>query len=115
MSASQLDALARLMATIESRRDAPPERSYTASLLAGGVEAVAAKLVEEAAEVVEAAGEAGPAGRSHTIREAADLVYHLFVMLALREVSLDELVAELERRAGTSGLDEKAARGKSPA
>jgi phosphoribosyl-ATP pyrophosphohydrolase len=106
-----LDALARLMDVIEARRESPREGSYTTSLLAGGIEGVGAKVLEEARELVEAAGEAGEAGRRHAVREAADLVYHVFVMLALRGISLAELAAELDRRAGTSGLEEKAARG----
>lgn len=106
--------LARLMAVVEDRRRNPPERSYTTSLFAGGVEKIGRKIVEEAAEVVEAAGEPGDAGREHLIREAADLVYHLFVMLGFREIPLAEVEAELARRFGISGLDEKAARGQKP-
>lgn len=63
--------------------------------------------------MVEAAGEAGPDGRSHFIHETADLIYHVFVMLGHQGVKLDEVEAELVRRFGTSGLDEKAARGAS--
>jgi len=114
---NQSGALERLMAVIETRRDAPESDaspSYTASLLAGGVEAIGAKVTEEAAEVVEAAGEPGEPGRQHTIREAADVVYHLFVLLALRGIRLEELSAELDRRANRSGLEEKAARAEVP-
>jgi phosphoribosyl-ATP pyrophosphohydrolase len=100
----------QLMDVIRDRKARPPERSYTTSLFAGGVEKIGAKLEEEAAEVVEAAGEAGDGGREHLVREAADLVYHLFVMLGYRDVSLGEVEAELARRFGISGLDEKAAR-----
>ena len=67
--------------------------------------------MEEAGEVVEAAGEPGDAGRSHLIYEAADLIYHLFVLMGHRDVKLSEVEAELARRFGLSGLDEKAARG----
>jgi phosphoribosyl-ATP pyrophosphohydrolase len=101
---------ARLMAVIELRRDRPPEKSYTTTLLAGGVDKIGGKIREEADEVVAAAGEPADAGRDHTVREAADLVYHLFVLLAHRRVRLADLEAELERRFGTSGLDEKASR-----
>jgi phosphoribosyl-ATP pyrophosphohydrolase len=101
---------ARLMSVIEQRRDHPPEKSYTTALLAGGVEKIGGKIREEAAEVVEAAGEPGQAGQDHTVREAADVVYHLWVLLAHRRITLAELEAELERRFGTSGIDEKASR-----
>jgi phosphoribosyl-ATP pyrophosphohydrolase len=103
--------LARLMAVIEDRKANPSEKSYTNRLLAGGVEKIGAKIIEEAAEVVAAAAEPGPDGRSHTIHEAADVVYHLLVLLGYREISLAEVEAELARRFGISGLDEKASRG----
>jgi phosphoribosyl-ATP pyrophosphohydrolase len=102
--------LARLMAVIEDRKQNPPERSYTTSLFQGGVERIGAKIAEEAAEVIEAAGEAGDEGRAHLAHEAADLVYHLLVMLAHREVTLDDVQAELARRFGISGIDEKESR-----
>jgi len=102
--------LAQLMAVIEDRKRTLPEKSYTTKLFAGGVPKIGEKIVEEAAEVVEAAGEPGDEGRAHLIREAADLIYHLFVMLGHREVRLTEVEAELARRFGISGLDEKASR-----
>jgi phosphoribosyl-ATP pyrophosphohydrolase len=105
--------LARLMAVIEDRKAKRPEKSYTTRLFDGGVEVIGRKIIEEAAEVVEAAGEPGGDGRSHTIREAADLIYHLMVMLGHRDIKLTEVEAELARRFGMSGLDEKAARGTS--
>ena len=101
---------AQLMKTIEDRKANPPQRSYTTSLFAGGVEKIGAKITEEAAEVVEAAAESGDDGRAHLVHEAADLIYHLFVMLGHREIRLDEVAAELARRFGISGLDEKASR-----
>lgn len=104
--------LAQLMGVIESRRDNPPQRSYTTSLFAGGVDKIGGKISEEAAEVVEAAAEPDEAGRNHLIHEAADLVYHLWVMLAHRGISLEELETELAGRFSISGLDEKAARDK---
>ena len=104
--------LARLMATIEDRKANPPPKSYTTTLFAGGVPKIGEKIREEAEEVVEAAGEDGEAGRNHLVREAADLIYHLFVMLGHREVPLADVEAELARRFGMSGLDEKAARPK---
>jgi len=101
---------ARLMEVIEQRRDNPPEKSYTTALLAGGVEKIGGKIREEAAEAIAAAGEPGDSGRDHTVREAADVLYHLWVLLAYRRITLAEVEAELERRFGTSGIDEKAAR-----
>ncbi|MCA9209465.1 MAG: phosphoribosyl-ATP diphosphatase [Planctomycetales bacterium] len=102
--------LARLMTTIEDRKREMPEHSYTTKLFRGGVPKIGSKVAEEAAEVVEAAGEPGEDGRQHTIREAADVLYHLFVLLAHRDIQLEEVEAELARREGISGLDEKAAR-----
>lgn len=102
--------LHRLMETIRERRERPPEKSYTTSLFRGGVPKIGGKILEEARETVEAAAEPGEEGRRHLIHEAADLVYHLFVMLAHRETELAEVEAELARRFGVSGLDEKAAR-----
>jgi phosphoribosyl-ATP pyrophosphohydrolase len=102
--------LARLMAVIEDRKAHPSDQSYTSALLAGGATRIRKKVVEEAAELFEAAGEADAAGREHVIRESADLVYHLFVLLAQRGVALADLEDELARRFGTSGLDEKGAR-----
>ena len=105
--AEQPGALER---TIAARAANPSENSYTSKLLAGGVEAIGAKLVEEAMEVVEAADEAGQAGREHFIREAGDLVYHLMVLMRQQNCSLADLEAELARRFGVSGLEEKASR-----
>lgn len=104
---------ASLMATIEDRRANPPPNSYTAKLLEGGVTKIRKKIIEEAAETFEAAAEPGADGRTHLVNEAADLVYHLFVLLAVQGIPLAELEQELARRFGTSGLDEKASRSKS--
>ena len=109
MTAEQ-HTLARLMAVIEDRKANPPERSYTTSLFQGGVEKIGRKITEEAGEVVEAAGEPGEEGRAHLIYEAADLIYHLLVMLGHREIGLHEVETELARRFGISGLDEKESR-----
>lgn len=99
------------MGVIEDRKANPSEKSYTNRLLEGGIAKIGAKIVEEAAEVVEAAAEPGEAGRAHTIREAADVIYHLFVLLGHRDIPLADVEAELARRFGISGLDEKASRG----
>ena len=110
MTDPSLRAIDALEQTILARKAAPQERSYTAQLLAGGIEKIGGKIIEEAAELVEAAGEPGDAGREHTICEAGDLVYHLLVLLAACDVRLDEVEAELARRFGVSGLEEKANR-----
>lgn len=105
--------IARLAAVIDERKTNPPAKSYTTSLFAGGVEKIGGKILEEADEVIEAAGEPGEEGRLHLVREAADLLYHLLVMLTHRDVRLSEVEAELARRFGISGIDEKASRPKS--
>jgi phosphoribosyl-ATP pyrophosphohydrolase len=101
------DVLRRLAALIHSRRGEDAAKSYTSELLQAGTERCAKKLGEEATETVIAAL------GSDTIalkREAADLVYHLLVLLESRELALDDVLAELEQRMGTSGHAEKAAR-----
>ncbi len=102
-------ALTRLAATIEARKGADPETSWTARLLAEGPEKAAEKFGEEA---VEAVIEAVKGDRERLKAEAADVMYHLLVMLASRDVSLEDVLTELERREGVSGLTEKAARPK---
>lgn len=102
--------LMQLMQVIVDRKASRPAGSYTTKLLDGGVSKIGEKIIEEAAEVVEAAGEPGDVGRQHLVREAADLVYHLLVMLAHSNVSLCDVEAELAKRFGISGLDEKASR-----
>ena len=107
----QSTVLVRLMATIEDRKAQPPPRSYTTTLFEAGVEKIGEKIMEEAGEVVQAARETDDQQRrQHLIHEAADVIYHLFVMLAYRDVRLEQVVAELEQRFGTSGLDEKESR-----
>jgi len=101
------DLLARLEATIEARKTADPESSWTAKLLAKGPEKCAEKFGEEA---VEAIIEAVKNDRAKLASEAADVLYHLMVMLAARDVTLAEVYAVLEKREGTSGIAEKAAR-----
>jgi phosphoribosyl-ATP pyrophosphohydrolase len=102
--------LDQLEQTIIDRADNPSEKSYTSTLLAGGVEKIGAKVMEEAAEVVGAAAEPGDAGREHFLREAGDLIYHLLVLMRYRGCSLADVEAELARRFGVSGLEEKASR-----
>jgi phosphoribosyl-ATP pyrophosphohydrolase len=102
-----MTALNRLAATIAARKLADPESSWTAKLLAKGPEKCAEKFGEEA---VEAIIEAVKGDRAKLTAEAADVLYHLLVMLAARDVTLADVLAELERREGVSGLAEKAAR-----
>jgi phosphoribosyl-ATP pyrophosphohydrolase len=103
-----MTALDRLAKTIASRKGADPETSWTAKLLSKGPEKCAEKFGEEA---VEAIIEAVKGDRAKLTAEAADVLYHLLVMLAARDVTLAEVQAELERREGRSGIAEKAARG----
>jgi phosphoribosyl-ATP pyrophosphohydrolase len=98
------------MTVIEDRKRNPPPRSYTSKLYEGGVAKIGGKITEEAAEVVEAAAEEGDDSRQHLVHEAADLIYHLLVMLAYRDVQLSEVQDELARRFGVSGIDEKESR-----
>jgi phosphoribosyl-ATP pyrophosphohydrolase len=99
-----LDDLARI---IDERAGAGGDRSYTARLLADGPARAAKKLGEEA---IEAAIAAVRGDRAELVREAADVLYHLLVVLRAGEVPLDEVMAELQRRTAQSGLDEKASR-----
>lgn len=102
-----MSALTRLAATVESRKSADPDSSWTAKLLAKGPEKCAEKFGEEA---IEAIIEAVKGDRAKLTSEAADVLFHLLVMLAARDVSLADVEAELARREGISGLQEKASR-----
>ena len=95
--------------TIRARRSASGDSSYTRKLLDGGPEKCAKKLGEEASETVIAGVSQDDTALTG---EAADLLYHLLVLLEVREVPLDDVLAELESRMGQSGLEEKASRGK---
>ncbi|MBD8546153.1 phosphoribosyl-ATP diphosphatase [Sphingomonas sp. CFBP 8760] len=101
-----MDPLDRLAATIRDRRGADPGSSYVASLFAKGRPKIAQKLGEEAVETVIAA----MAQPDKIVSEAADLIFHLLVLLADADVTLDDVRAELARREGVSGHTEKAAR-----
>jgi phosphoribosyl-ATP pyrophosphohydrolase len=107
------DELAALERTIASRRDEGSARpSYVVELLRGGRAAMGAKLREELEELLAARpAEGGPAARAAVVHEAADLVFHLLVLLGAERVAWAEIEAELGRRAGTGGLEEKARRG----
>jgi len=102
--------LKQLMTVLEDRKLNPPPNSYTAKLYAGGDTKIGAKITEEAHELVEAAGETGDQGRRHIVYEASDVIYHLLVLLAHHNIKLEDVEAEIARRFGQSGLDEKASR-----
>ena len=109
MTDHRLDILAELAAEIASRKSASPDQSYTAKLLSQGVAKCAKKLGEEA---VETALAAVSGDKQHIASETADLLYHLLVLLEATGVKLSDVMAELERRQGVSGIAEKAARPK---
>ncbi len=96
-----------LAATIEDRKGADPDSSWTAKLLAKGPEKCAEKFGEEAVEAIIEAVKGDTAGLTS---EAADVLYHLLVMLTARDVPLDAVLQELAQRQGISGIAEKAAR-----
>lgn len=99
-----LDSLAD---TLESRKQADPASSYVAKLYHGGQDAILKKIGEEATETVLAAK---GGDREHLVRETADLWFHSMVMLAYYGLGPKDVIAELQRREGVSGLEEKAAR-----
>jgi len=102
-----MDTLVRLAATIAARRNADPETSWVAKLNARGVPVITRKLGEEAIETVVAALSGN---REELVGEAADVLFHLLVLLDAKGVTLEDVYAELERREGTSGIAEKASR-----
>jgi phosphoribosyl-ATP pyrophosphohydrolase len=102
------DILDRLGEVIAERLRADPGASYVASLAAKGHDAILKKVAEEAAETLLAAKDGD---KLHLIRETADLWFHCMVLLAWHGARPDEVLAELARREGTSGIEEKSARG----
>ena len=102
-----MSTLARLEKTIAERRAASPDASYVAKLNSKGLPKIAQKLGEEATEAVIAAVSGS---NEELVGESADLLFHLLVLLNAKGVSLDHVLAELDRREGLSGLDEKASR-----
>ncbi|GGN59960.1 phosphoribosyl-ATP pyrophosphatase [Novosphingobium indicum] len=106
---SSPDTLARLEATIAARSGADPDSSYVARLNAKGLRKIAQKLGEEATETVIAAL---TEDEKALVGESADLLFHLMVLLGAKGVPLSDVMAELDRREGTSGIAEKAARPK---
>jgi phosphoribosyl-ATP pyrophosphohydrolase len=108
LSTSAGDTLQRLAEVLEARKGGDPDASYVASLYAKGLDAILKKVGEEATETVLAAKDGDPA---RIVYETADLWFHTLVMLAHQGLGPAAVLAELERRFGLSGLDEKAARG----
>jgi phosphoribosyl-ATP pyrophosphohydrolase len=103
------DVLARVAATVASRRGADPASSYVASLFARGDDAILKKIGEEATETVMAGKDGDP---QRIVSEVADLWFHCLVLLARHGLAPADVIAELARREGTSGHAEKAARGR---
>jgi phosphoribosyl-ATP pyrophosphohydrolase len=101
-------SLSDLEAILAERAKAPSSQSYTASLVEAGMPKAARKLGEEAVESIVAALEGD---KDELTKEAADVLYHLLVVLRIAEVPLDNVLAELAQRTGQSGLAEKASRG----
>jgi phosphoribosyl-ATP pyrophosphohydrolase len=101
------DTLARLAEVVESRRTADPEKSYVARLFSKGQDAVLKKIGEEATETVMAAKDGVP---QKIVYETADLWFHCLIMLAQHGLHPSDVLAELERREGLSGIEEKALR-----
>lgn len=104
---SHTDILQRLGETLAARREADPKSSYVAGLLAKGEDAILRKVAEEGAETLLASKEGD---KLHLVREVADLWFHSMVLLAWHGLKPDDVLAELARREGTSGIAEKNAR-----
>jgi len=102
------DLLHRLSETLASRRNADPETSYTAQLLAGGPDSILKKIGEECAELI-MAGKEGK--RLKIVWESTDVIYHVLVLLAFHGLGVEDVLQELRRREGISGIDEKKSRG----
>lgn len=106
---SNSDVLDRLANTFEERKQAEPSSSYVASLLAGGEDAILKKVGEESTEFILAAkGD----DNAHLIAEAADVWFHMLVLLSQKGLGPNDILNELNRREGVSGLEEKANRAK---
>ncbi len=101
------EILQRLSETLAQRKSAPPESSYVAKLYAKGTDAICKKVAEEAAETIMAAKDGD---LRHIVYEVTDLWFHSMILLAQFGLSADDVLAELHRREGISGIDEKASR-----
>jgi len=97
----------KLFLVIEQRKDESPENSYVAKLMDRGIEKINSKIMEEAEETCQA-GTSND--REHLVHEICDLLFHTFVLAGYRNIHIEDIAAELERRFGTSGLVEKARR-----
>ena len=102
------DILERLAATLEARKEADPDKSYVAKLYAKGLDSILKKIGEEAAETIIAAKDGD---RQQIVYETADLWFHCLVLLASQGIHPNEVLAELARREGLSGIEEKRSRG----
>ncbi len=103
------DILTRLMAVLESRKGAEPESSYVASLYDRGLDTILKKIGEESAETIIAAKSGD---KQQIVYETADLWFHSLVLLAQQNLTAQQVLDELERRFGLSGIEEKASRQK---
>lgn len=101
------DILHRLSETLASRRNADPEKSYTAKLFSEGPDSILKKIGEETAELIMAGKEGN---RLHVVWESTDVLFHVMVLLAHYGLSIEDVLQEMRRREGISGIDEKAAR-----
>ena len=102
-----LEVLHRLQATLAERKKAAPDSSYVASLYAKGTDSICKKVAEEAAETIMAAKDGD---HLHLVREVTDLWFHSLILLAHFDLGVDDVLFELRRREGISGIDEKASR-----
>jgi phosphoribosyl-ATP pyrophosphohydrolase len=109
MKPGQLETLERIAQAINERKSGDPTKSYVAKLFAGGDDAMLKKIGEEATEVVLAAK---GADRLHLVREVTDLWFHCMIVLARHGLGPADVLAEMQRREGISGVDEKASRKK---
>mgnify|MGYP002388082799 CR=1 len=104
---STQDMLHRLSETLISRRNADPSTSYSAQLFAGGPDSILKKIGEESAELIMAAKDGK---RLKIVWESTDVIYHVMVLLAFYGLGIEDVLQEMRRREGISGIDEKAAR-----
>ncbi len=102
-----LEVLHRLQATLVERKAAAPDSSYVAGLYAKGTDSICKKVAEEAAETIMAAKDGD---HLHLVREVADLWFHSLILLSHFDLGVDDVLFELRRREGISGIDEKASR-----
>ena len=101
------DVLPRLTATLAARRNADPSTSYTAKLFAKGPDSILKKIGEESAELIMAAKDGD---KEHVVYESADLLYHVMALLTFCDLSIEDVLRELHRREGVSGIEEKNSR-----